>query len=67
MYKRQGYVFARGEFKGKKVLFTLFSALMFVNIGTITIYPLFDVLNLINLSSSLWGLIVMKFFGIRCV
>ena len=62
-----GYVFARGEFKGKKVLFTLFSALMFVNIGTITIYPLFDVLNLINLSSSLWGLIVMKFFGINIV
>lgn len=62
-----GYVFARGEFRGKKVLFTMFSALMFVNIGTITIYPLFDVLNLINLSSSLQGLIVMKFFGINIV
>lgn len=62
-----GYVFARGEFRGKKVLFTMFSALMFVNIGTITIYPLFDVLNLINLSSSLQGLVVMKFFGINIV
>ena len=62
-----GYVFARGEFRGKKVWFALFSSLMFINIGTITIYPLFEVLNIINLSDSLYGLIVMKFFGINIV
>lgn len=62
-----GYVFARGEFRGKKIWFILFSALMFINIGTITIYPLFEVLNLINLSGSLFGLIVMKFFSINII
>ena len=34
-----GYVFARGEFKGKKLLFMIFSALMFISMGPITIYP----------------------------
>ena len=34
-----GYVFARGKFKGKKLLFMIFSALMFISMGPITIYP----------------------------
>ena len=62
-----GYVFERGEFRGKKTLFIMFSALMFINIGSITIYPLFDVLNIIHLSSSLNGLVVMKIFGINII
>lgn len=62
-----GYVFERGEFRGKKTLFIMFSALMFINIGSITIYPLFDVLNIIHLSSSLNGLVIMKIFGINII
>ena len=62
-----GYVFERGGFRGKKTLFIMFSALMFINIGSITIYPLFDVLNVIHLSSSLNGLVVMKIFGINII
>lgn len=62
-----GYVFARGEFPGKKIVFALFSSLMFISLGSITIYPVFDILNTVNLSTSLWGLIVMKFFGVGVV
>ena len=63
-----GYVFARGDnFPGSKVIFACFSALMFVNFGSITIYAIFKVLNIFKLSTSLWGLIVMKFFGIGIV
>ncbi|HJA93591.1 MAG TPA: carbohydrate ABC transporter permease, partial [Candidatus Eisenbergiella merdipullorum] len=62
-----GYVFARGEFPGKKIVFALFSSLMFISLGNITIYPIFDILNIVNLSTSLWGLIVMKFFGVGIV
>lgn len=62
-----GYVFARGEFPGKKVWFLIFSSLMFINLGSITVYPLFDILSLIGLNKSLWGLIVVKCFGIQIV
>lgn len=62
-----GYAFARGEFRGKKVIFALFSALMFFSLGSLTIYPTFEVLNIFNLSSSLWGLVVMQIFGVPIV
>lgn len=62
-----GYVFARGEFKLKKFFFTLFSALMFISLGSITIYPKFEILSLIGLNKSLWGLIILQCFGIPVV
>lgn len=62
-----GYVFARGEFKLKKTFFAMFSALMFMSLGSITIYPKFEVLSLLGLNKSLWGLIVMQCFGIPVV
>ena len=63
-----GYVFARGgNFPGSKVIFACFSALMFVNFGSITIYAVFKVLNIFKLSNSLWGLIVKNFFAIGTV
>lgn len=61
------YVFARGDFRGKKVIFAVFSSLMFLNLGSITVYPLFDILKLIGLNQSLWGLMVVKCFGIPIV
>jgi len=62
-----GYVFARGKFKLKKVFFTIFSSLMFMSLGSITIYPKFEILSAIGLNKSLWGLIVMHCFGIPVV
>lgn len=59
-----GYVFARLDFPGKKVIFAVFSATLFINMGSITIYPLFEILSNIGLANNLWGLVVMKFFGI---
>ena len=40
---------------------------MFINMGMITIYPIFQVLGILKLSSSLWGLIVMRFFSVGIV
>ena len=62
-----GYVFARGDFYGKKVIFAILTSLMFISLGGITIYPTFEVLNLLGLSQSIWGLLVMKVFGIGIV
>lgn len=60
-----GYVFARGgNFPGSKAVFAVFSSLMFISLGSITIYALFKVLGLFKLNDSLWGLIVMKFFSV---
>lgn len=62
-----GFVFARGQFRGKKVIYAAFSALMFINLGSLTIYPLFEVLNIFHLSQSLWGLVVVQLFGIPII
>lgn len=59
-----GYTFARGRFKGKNQIFAVFVSLMFINVGSITIYPQFEVLNLIHLNKGLPALLVMQFFGI---
>ena len=42
------YVFARGNFVGKNAIFAVFTSLMFINMGTITIYPKFEILSLVN-------------------
>ena len=62
-----GYVFERGKFRLKKVIFAVFSALMFISVGSITIYPQFEILSFLNLSKSLGGLLVMSCFGIPVV
>ena len=62
-----GYVFARAEFPGKKIMFAAFSALLFIKLGSITAYPLFNILNKIHLNKSLFGLIVVKVFGVPVV
>ncbi len=62
-----GYVFERGNFKLKKLIFAVFSSLMFISLGSITIYPQFEVLSLLNLNKSLVGLLVITCFGIPIV
>lgn len=60
-----GYVFARGKFRGKKVVFGCFLSLMFIQVGGISIYAVFDVLRLVGLTSSLYSLMIVKMFGVQ--
>lgn len=62
-----GYVFARGRFRGKKLIFAIFSALMFISLGSITMYPTFKILSFFNLTTSLWGIVIQSLFGIPIV
>ena len=62
-----GYVFSRGIFKGKSLMFIVFSSLMFIDLGSITIYPQFEILSLLKLDRSLFGLLFMSLFGIPVV
>ncbi len=59
-----GYVFARGHFPGKKVIFTVFCSLLFVNLGTIVMHPYFQVLMGLGIDRGLPSLLLIKCFGI---
>ena len=62
-----GYVFARGHFHFKKIIFILFTSLMFIKTGGLGIYAQFEVLSAIHLDRSLWALIVMHLFNVPIV
>lgn len=59
-----GYVFARGNFRGKNFIFTCFSSLMFIKLGGIGIYANFEVYSALNLPICLGTLILMSVFSV---
>ena len=59
-----GYAFAKGHFKGKKIIFALFLSLMFIKVGGITIYATFNVLNFFHLPQSLYSLLILALFSV---
>lgn len=62
-----GYVFARGEFRGKAFWLAGFSLLMFFSMGSVTIYPTLKILNFLHVPKSLPGLMLTKIFGVNIV
>ncbi len=60
-----GYVFARGKFRGQKLIFGMFSALMFISLGTSSLYPTVQLLNLFHINNGLKGLLIKQFFAIH--
>lgn len=60
-----GYVFARGNFPGKKFIFGMFASTMFVAMGSITLYPLLHVTQFLHINKSLWGVIIVNVFGLQ--
>lgn len=59
-----GYVFSRGDFPGKKIVFGCFISLMFIHGTSISIYPQFEVLNALHIGKGLNGLLFMNLFAI---
>lgn len=62
-----GYVFAVGNFRGKKLWLTLFSITMFFQMGSLTIYPLLDILKALHVPKSLPGLMLVKIFSVSII
>lgn len=60
-----GYVFQRGQFRGKKFIFAVFTSLMFITLGTASMYPQLEILQVLKINNSLWGLIIMHFFAVN--
>ncbi|MDD3057932.1 MAG: carbohydrate ABC transporter permease [Sphaerochaeta sp.] len=60
-----GYVFERGHFKGKNLIFTLVVSSMFVSLGSLTLYPVFMIAKFFGINKSLWGVIIIRVFGLN--
>lgn len=52
-----GYVFARKNFKFKELLYLTFVAFMFVNVGSVTLRPLFELAVKVHMNKSLWAVV----------
>lgn len=53
-----GFILARREFTGKKILLAMYLSMMFVSLGSITLYPIYELLHALNLHKSLIALII---------
>jgi ABC-type glycerol-3-phosphate transport system permease component len=53
-----GYTFARKTFYGKKLIMTLYLALVFIAMGSVTLFPTYRILLFLHLNRSLAGLIL---------
>lgn len=53
-----GFVFARKEFAGKKLLLGLYTAMMFISLGSVTLYPIYQLLQKLGLNKNMIGLIL---------
>ena len=51
-----GYVFARQDFPGKKIIVNMYLAFMFISLGSVTLYPLFTIFNKVGLTKNLLGM-----------
>jgi len=59
-----GYVFARGNFPGKKTIFAVLTATMFLSVGSLYLYPQLKMAMALNIHRSLWGVIIIRVFSI---
>lgn len=58
-----GYVFSRGKFPGKNLIFVILVSTMFISAGTLYLYPQLIVAKLFHLNTSLWGVIIINILG----
>lgn len=55
-----GYVFSRRKFKGKELLYSLFVAFMFINVGSVSLRPLFELAVKLHMNKSLIFVILIS-------
>lgn len=58
-----GYIFARRDFPGKKLIMGLYMAMMFISLGSVTLYPLYSLFNKMGLTKNLMGMILIMTGG----
>lgn len=60
-----GYVFSRGNFKGKNLILVIITSSMFISAGSLYLYPQLKMAKFLNMNTSLWGVIIIYIFGIN--
>lgn len=60
-----GYVLQRSDIPGKKIIFGVFMSTMFINLGTIGLFPLLEIAKAFGIHRTLWGVIIIRVFGIN--
>lgn len=53
------YIIARKEFPGKKILTTAYLLSMFISVGSVALYPLYNLLSALHLTGSMVGLALL--------
>ncbi len=60
-----GYVFSRGRTYVTKIIYYIVLSSLFVSIGTLSLYPQLGLARMFGLSGSLWGVIIIRVFGMN--
>nr|WP_313153422.1 carbohydrate ABC transporter permease [Lacrimispora sp.] len=60
-----GYVFERGKFRGKDIIFAFVLSSMFVSLGSLTLYPTLMIAKFFHMNKSLWGVIIIRVLGLN--
>ncbi|MDD7007646.1 MAG: carbohydrate ABC transporter permease [Bullifex sp.] len=55
-----GYVFSRSHFRGKELVYGLFVMFMFINVGSVSIRPLFELATKTHMNKSLLSVILFS-------
>lgn len=58
-----GYVFSRKTFAGKEVIYGIFTAFMFINVGSVSLRPLYELATNMKINTSLWPVILFSAGG----
>ena len=58
-----GYVFSRKTFVGKEVIYGIFTAFMFINVGSVSLRPLYELATGLKINTSLWPVILFSAGG----
>ncbi len=54
-----GFVMARKTFVGKKVLLALYMSMMFVSLGSVTLYPIYELLRFLKINKTMLALVIV--------
>jgi len=58
-----GYVFSRKSFPGKEIIYGIFTAFMFINVGSVSLRPLYELATSLKINTSLWPVILFSAGG----
>lgn len=53
-----GFIMARKQFVGKKILMALYLSMMFVSLGSVTLYPIYEMLRFLGIHETIFALVI---------